>query len=80
VQGPLQTNSSEVLRASILDGLGIGYLPDWLFGDLLHSGDVLVLMPDWQVAPIPIHLVSPASRKHSAKVRAFGDHVAQALG
>lgn len=79
VQGPLQTNSSEVLRASVLDGQGIGYLPDWLFGDLLRSGDAQVLMPDWQVAPIPIHLVSPAARKHSAKVRAFGDHVADAL-
>ena len=79
VQGPLQTNSSEVLRASILNGLGIGYLPDWLFGDLLQSGEVQVLMPDWQVAPIPIHLVSPAARKHSAKVKAFGDHVAGAL-
>lgn len=79
VQGPLQTNSSEVLRASILDGQGIGYLPDWLFDDLRRSGEVQVLMPDWQVAPIPIHLVSPAARKHSAKVRAFGDHVADAL-
>ena len=79
VQGPLQTNSSEVLRASILEGQGIGYLPDWLFGDLRLSGEVQVLMPDWQVAPIPIHLVSPAARKHSAKVRAFGDHVADAL-
>ena len=79
VQGPLQTNSSEVLRASILDGQGIGYLPDWLFDDLRRSGEVQVLMPDWQVAPIPIHLVSPAARKHSAKVRAFGDHVVDAL-
>jgi DNA-binding transcriptional LysR family regulator len=79
VQGPLQTNSSEVLRASILSGLGIGYLPDWLFADLLRSGEVQVLMQDWQVAPIPIHLVSPAARKHSAKVRAFGDHMAEAL-
>ena len=79
VQGPLQTNSSEVLRASILDGQGIGYLPDWLFADLRRSGEVQVLMSDWQVAPIPIHLVSPAARKHSAKVRAFGDHIADAL-
>jgi DNA-binding transcriptional LysR family regulator len=79
VQGPLQTNSSEVLRASVLDGLGIGYLPDWLFDDLRRSGEVQVLMPDWQGVPIPIHLVSPAARKHSAKVRAFGDHVADAL-
>jgi DNA-binding transcriptional LysR family regulator len=79
VGGPLQTNSSEVLRASILEGLGIGYLPDWLLTDLLLTGDVEVLMKDWQVQPIPIHLVSPAARKHSAKVRAFGDHLAGAL-
>lgn len=79
VQGPLQTNSSEVLRAAILDGIGIGYLPDWLLRDLLPTGQVVVLMPDWQVAPIPIHLVSPAARKHSAKVRAFGEHVAETL-
>jgi DNA-binding transcriptional LysR family regulator len=79
VQGPLKTNSSEVLRASILDGQGIGYLPDWLLSDVLRSGDVKVLMPDWQVAAIPIHLVSPAARKHSAKVRAFGEHIAEAL-
>lgn len=79
VQGPLQTNSSEVLRAALLEGQGIGYVPDWLLKDQVGSGDVVVLMPDWQVAPIPVHLVSPASRKHSAKVRAFGDHVTQAL-
>jgi DNA-binding transcriptional LysR family regulator len=79
VQGPLQTNSSEVMRATILEGLGIGYLPDWLLTDLLHSGEVVVLMKDWQVQPIPVHLVSPASRRHSAKVRAFGDHLANAL-
>lgn len=79
VHGTLETNSSEVLRASIVDGAGIGYMPDWLFSDLLASGEVVVLMPDWQVKPIPIHLISPEARKHSAKVRAFGDHVAQCL-
>lgn len=79
VHGPMQTNSSEVLRASLLAGSGIGYMPDWTFADLLASGEVVVLMPDWQVPPIPIHLVSPAARKHSAKVRAFNDHIANAL-
>jgi len=79
VQGSMQTNSSEVLRASLLDGLGIGYMPDWLFADLLATDEVVVLMRNWQVQPIPIHLVSPLARKHSAKVRAFGDHVALAL-
>ena len=79
VQGPLQTNSSEVLRASILADLGIGYVPDWLFNDALSSGDVVPLMKNWNTQTIPIHLISHAQRSRSMKVRAFGDHVARAL-
>jgi len=79
VQGPMQTNNSEVLRSCVRNGLGIGYLPDWLISDLLASGEVVELMKDWLVQPIPIHLISPSARKHSAKVRAFGEHVAAAL-
>ncbi len=51
-----------------------------MFADLLATDEVVVvLMQDWQVQPIPIQLVSPTSRKHSAKVRAFGEHIAQGL-
>jgi DNA-binding transcriptional LysR family regulator len=79
VQGRLQTNSSEVIRASVLAGRGIGYAPDWLFDAELASAQVLPLMTDWQTPPLPLHLVSPPQRQHSAKVRAFGDFVRAAL-
>ncbi len=79
VHGPMQTNNSEVLRSCIKNGLGIGYLPDWLIADLLESGEVVELMKDWLTQPIPINLISPAARNHSAKVKAFRDHVATAL-
>lgn len=74
-QGNLQTNSSEIIRASVLSGIGIGYAPTWLFDDELASGEVQVLLSDWAVPPLPIHLVSPQHRKHSAKVKAFAEHV-----
>jgi DNA-binding transcriptional LysR family regulator len=77
VQGRLQTNSSESIRAAVLTGMGIGYSPDWLFGDELASGDVVTLLPDWQTPALPMQLVSPPQRQHSAKVRAFGEHVAR---
>lgn len=79
VQGNLQTNSSEVMRASILAGMGIGYSPTWLFEEELASGELQRLLPDWNVRPLPIHLVSPRERRHSAKVAAFSEHVAGAL-
>ena len=77
-QGNLQTNSSEVVRASVLAGMGIGFAPIWLFGDELASGELRVLLPDWPAPPLPVHLVSPPQRRHSAKVRAFAQHVVAA--
>lgn len=75
-QGNLQTNSSEVIRASVLSGMGIGYSPTWLFEDEMAAGELQLLMPDWSAPPLPIHLVSPSQRRQSAKVQAFAQHVA----
>jgi DNA-binding transcriptional LysR family regulator len=79
VTGRLQTNSSEVIRASVLAGRGIGYAPDWLFEAELASGELVRLMPGWHTPPLPLHLVSPPQRQHAAKVRAFGEFVKAAL-
>jgi DNA-binding transcriptional LysR family regulator len=79
VQGNLQTNSSEVMRAAVLSGMGIGYSPTWLFEQELAADELQRLLPDWSTRPMPIHLVSPRERRHSAKVAAFADHVAGAL-
>lgn len=79
VQGNIQTNSSEVMRFSILCGMGIGYSPDWLVDTELKSGEVVRLLPDWQAPQAPIHLVSPPERKNAARVRAFGDFIAENL-
>lgn len=78
VEGNLQTDSSEVVRASVLSGMGISYTPTWLFEPEMASGDVLRVLPDWSM-PSPIHLVSPQERRHSAKVKAFVEHVARAF-
>jgi DNA-binding transcriptional LysR family regulator len=79
VEGPLQTNASDIVRAAVMDGVGIAYAPTWLFQDLIDSGEVQVLLPAWQTSPLPLHLVSPPERRHAAKVRAFSDHLAAAL-
>jgi len=80
VQGNLQTNSSEVIRASLLEGMGVGYAPLWMFEEEVASGVVQVLLPDWHTKPVPIHLVSPRERWQASKVQAFAGHVAAALG
>jgi DNA-binding transcriptional LysR family regulator len=79
VQGNLQTNSSEVVRYAVLNGAGIGYSPEWLFESELAGGELQVLLPDWPAPSLPVHLVSPQGRRNSAKVKAFGDHVAKLM-
>ena len=74
-QGSLQSNSSEVVRAAVLSGMGIGYSPTWLFEDQMGTGELQTLLPDWPATPLPVHLVSPAQRRNSAKVKAFAEHV-----
>jgi DNA-binding transcriptional LysR family regulator len=77
-QGNLQTNSSEVVRAAILSGMGIGFSPTWLFEDKMSQGDLQVLLPDWPAPSMPVHVVSPSQRRQSAKVRVFAEHLAAA--
>jgi DNA-binding transcriptional LysR family regulator len=77
-QGNLQTNSSEVVRAAVLSGMGIGFSPTWLFEAEIASDELQVLMPDWPAPTVPVHLVSPSQRRYSAKVKAFADHLVAA--
>src|ERR1700761_5793891 len=79
VEGNLQTDSSEVIRTSVIAGMGIGYAPLWLFEDEIARGEVVRVLPEWSIRS-PIHVVTPQERRHSAKVRAFSDHLAQGLG
>ena len=74
-QGNIQTNSSEVVCAAVLSGMGIGFSPTWLFEEELAQGDLQVLLPDWPAPSIPVHLVCPSQRRQSAKVKAFENHL-----
>jgi DNA-binding transcriptional LysR family regulator len=78
VEGRIQTNSSEVIRSSVMSGIGIGYSPTWLFDSELASGEIVHLMTDWESPKTPIYLVSP-ERKHSARVKAFVAHISEAF-
>jgi DNA-binding transcriptional LysR family regulator len=40
-------------------------------GDDLAAGRLVHLAPDWQAAPLPVHLVYPPARHQPARLRAF---------
>jgi DNA-binding transcriptional LysR family regulator len=80
IQGRYQVNNTEGVRAAILQGLGIGYVPVWHFVDgEIESGRLVPLLQDWQPPAQPIHAVYPSRRYLAPKVRAMVDYLAQAL-
>lgn len=79
VQGRFQANSSIIMREAVLRGMGLSYSPLWLFEREIASGEVQVLLADWQATPLPIHLVAPPARREAAKVRAFMEFAAGRL-
>ena len=79
IKGNAQSNNSEAIREMVLGGLGVALSPVWLFSEDLKAGRVTALLQDYSAQSLPIHAVSPANRRQSARVKAFVDFMSQAL-
>jgi LysR family transcriptional regulator for bpeEF and oprC len=67
----LAVNEANASTAAVLAGLGIGQIGAFGTSELIASGDLVAVLPDWKRPPIPLHIVYPPNRHLSAKVRAF---------
>jgi len=68
-------NNSSTLRQAALAGLGISIANRWLIESYLASGELELVLPDWQYPPHPIHAVYPSNRFIPIKVRRFVDRL-----
>ena len=77
IQGRVRLNSTEGVRAAILEGLGIGFVPAWHFVDReIESGRLVALLADFEPPPQPISAVWNASRYLAPKVHVMVDYLA----
>ena len=72
--GVFRTSDIEQMRMGVLEHLGIAQAPAWLFAAELREGTVLRLLTPFE-RTVPIFAVRPASRRMSAKVRVFVEHL-----
>jgi len=66
------TDSGAALTAG-LDGLGIVQLAEFVASHYLASGALVHVLPVWRYPSLPLHLVTPSTRKRTARVQAFMD-------
>lgn len=81
LQGPLRTNSSEVVREALLSGLGIALRSTWDVGPELKDGRLVRVLPEYSGGRrVAIHAVYPSRRHMEQKVRSFVDFLAELYG
>ena len=71
VRGSLAANNSEALREAALTGAGIALLPDFSAQDALRKGQLVPVLPDWQV--------DGGFGRHIFAIRPYTPHVPRAV-
>jgi len=79
--GPLQTNSSEVVREAVIAGLGIALRSTWDVGPALQNGELRIVLPQYRESSrLAVYAVYPSRHFLPARVRVFIDFLADLYG
>ncbi|APU28931.1 LysR family transcriptional regulator [Ectopseudomonas alcaliphila JAB1] len=65
----ISCNNILAARQFTLAGMGVSLQPEPEVRELLARGELLPLLPDWQLEPIGLHIVTPRRDAQPAKVR-----------
>ncbi|WP_175997120.1 LysR family transcriptional regulator [Burkholderia stabilis] len=80
VHGRYRVNSSIALRECFLAGHAVGSAPAWLVQDLIDTGQLVRLLPKWDmVPPHALHLVYASRRYVPLRTRTFLQFMAQRI-
>jgi DNA-binding transcriptional LysR family regulator len=79
VSGSMITDNPDVILESAIAGLGITYLPSFLISDPIRSGELRLVLEDYEATEMSLYAVY-ASRKHlPAKTRVFIDFIKERI-
>ncbi|MEM6050958.1 LysR family transcriptional regulator [Erwinia sp. P7711] len=84
VKALLTSNNAETLLTAALGGMGIVLFPDWLIGDILQTGELVKILPEFEAANKTdgqqIAAIYPNSRRPPLNVRAVIDYFVEVYG
>jgi len=75
----LSTDSLYVARNTALTGLGVAVVSSWTVKEDIQAGRLVHILPEWQPAALPVHLVYPWSRYYPARLRRFLEMMRQVM-
>lgn len=71
----LKVNTITACKSACLSGLGIASLPEFLCREHINNGELIQILPDWDLPKVAISLVFPQNKLLPKRLRAFIDHV-----
>jgi len=77
--GPLRVNNGEALLPSLIAGLGIGDLPDFIAGEAIARGELEAVLQDWSLSQSGVYLVTPPGGPRPARVEVLLDFLTAKL-
>lgn len=78
-RGSLRANNGEALLPSVLAGLGIALLPDFIVADALAAGTLEIVLPKWSEPESALHWVTPPGGPKPARIEALAEFFANRL-
>jgi len=72
-EGPLRVTNADALLPTVLAGVAIAEFPEFIAADYVRAGQLVPLLPDWQMARGGLYFVTPSARTRPAKVEALAD-------
>ncbi|NGZ85933.1 LysR family transcriptional regulator [Duganella aceris] len=65
--------------AAGLAGMGVLWLPQYMARQHVADGELLPLLQDWHLDPMPLHVAYPQNRYVSSRLRVFIDWIAELM-
>lgn len=71
VSGGFQADTMAAIYAAVQQGLGFGFSPLWQIRHLVDSSQVELVLTEYELPRVPVHIVWPSGRSPLAKTRIF---------
>lgn len=78
--GRLRVDHGLAAREALVAGRGIAPAHRWLVEDLLESGQLEVILPDYFPPPVPLNMLIVPERAGIARVRLLVDYLTETIG
>ncbi len=78
-QGPLRVNNGEAMLPTLLAGIGLGVLPEFIVRDALRARQLEIVLPEWSLPQSAVNWLTPPGGPRPKRVEALSDFFAKRL-